>query len=251
MPPCCGRCNAATTGPICSIWSYIILYCPKDGWCYGLWPAVLFWETNFCEGCNPTPAGIGIAKHICIVKLGHQDNLSFLLLSCFPWLCPKGDCTIISNWFHIYPRNAGYCFLHFCAIFWCVQIMQIIWYIMAQWLHLFVCILCYLYIILMHIYLKVFNFSNTHVRYLLSSVSHIKSVLSNIFYAIYGTLYIQLTHFVIDDDCENRCTFCRCHHQMESMNHLPLFRVRSWNDGMCRQETQLIPLFYDLTLNKG
>ena len=31
------------------------------------------------------------------------------------------------------------------------------------------------------------------------------------------------------DNCENTCALCYCHHQIGSMNHLPLFRVRLWN----------------------
>ena len=45
------------------------------------------------------------------------------------------------------------------------------------------------------------------VRYILSSVSKIKSVLFIIFHAIYVAVYIQLTHFSYDD-FENLCTLC-------------------------------------------
>ena len=41
-------------------------------------------------------------------------------------------------------------------------------------------------------------------------VSKIKSILSIVFHAIYGTLCIQLTHDFYDD-CENTCTLS-CHH---------------------------------------
>ena len=70
------------------------------------------------------------------------------------------------------------------------------------------------------------------VRYILSEcVSRIKSILSVIFHAIYGAVCIQLTHLSYDD-YENACTLSYYHHQMGSMTHLPLFRVRSWNNGM-------------------
>ena len=62
-------------------------------------------------------------------------------------------------------------------------------------------------------------------------VSKIKSVLS-IFQAIYGAVCIQLTHFCYAD-CENTCTLSYYHHQIGRMTPLPLFRVRSWNNGMC------------------
>ena len=43
---------------------------------------------------------------------------------------------------------------------------------------------------------------------------------------------IQLTHFSCDD-CENACTWSYHHHQIGCMNHLPLFKFRWWNNGMC------------------
>ena len=66
----------------------------------------------------------------------------------------------------------------------------------------------------------------------LECMSKMKSVLSVIFHAIYGAVRIQLTRFSYDD-CENMCTWSYYHHQIGSMTHLPLFRVRSWNNGMC------------------
>ena len=62
-------------------------------------------------------------------------------------------------------------------------------------------------------------------------VSKIKSILSIIFHVMYGAVRIQFTHFSYDD-CENTCTLSYYHHQIGSMTHLPLFRVRSWNNGM-------------------
>ena len=44
-------------------------------------------------------------------------------------------------------------------------------------------------------------------------------------------VFIQLTHFSYDD-CENTCTWSFYHHQIGSMTHLPLSKVRSWNNGM-------------------
>ena len=69
------------------------------------------------------------------------------------------------------------------------------------------------------------------VRYNLSSVSKIKHILSNIHYTICGTVCFQFTHF-LRDDWENIYTLSYYHHQIGSMNYFPLFRVRSWNNGM-------------------
>ena len=69
------------------------------------------------------------------------------------------------------------------------------------------------------------------VTYILLCVSKIKSVPIIILHAMYGAVCIQLTHFCYDD-CENTCTLSCHHRQIGSMTHLPLFRVRSWNNGM-------------------
>ena len=44
----------------------------------------------------------------------------------------------------------------------------------------------------------------------------------------YWAVCIQLIHFSFDH-CENTCTWSYYHHQIGSITHLPLFRVRSWN----------------------
>ena len=66
----------------------------------------------------------------------------------------------------------------------------------------------------------------------LEYVAKIRSDLSIIFHAKYGAVCIQLTHFSYYE-CENTCTRSYYHHQIRSMTHLQLFRVRSWNNGMC------------------
>ena len=42
----------------------------------------------------------------------------------------------------------------------------------------------------------------------------------------------QFTH-LLSNDWENIHTLSYYHHQIRSMNYYPLFRVRSWNNGMC------------------
>ena len=70
-------------------------------------------------------------------------------------------------------------------------------------------------------------------KMLVECVSKIKSILSFIFHAIYGAVYIlQLTN-ISYDGCENTCIWSYYHHQIGSMAHLPLFRIRLWNNGMC------------------
>ena len=52
-------------------------------------------------------------------------------------------------------------------------------------------------------------------------MSTIKSILSIIFYVIYGAVHFQFTQFSCDD-CENMCTLSHYHHQIGSRNHYPL-----------------------------
>ena len=57
---------------------------------------------------------------------------------------------------------------------------------------------------------------------------HIHSV---IHYTIRGAVCFQFTQFPYDD-WENIYTLYYHHHQIGSMNYYPLFRVRSWNNGV-------------------
>ena len=80
-------------------------------------------------------------------------------------------------------------------------------------------------------------------------VSKIKSILSIISHAIYGTVCSQHTHFCFDL-CEDTYTSSYYHHQIGSMNHLPLFRFRSWSNGMrCMSFYVLIALAIQVALH--
>ena len=57
------------------------------------------------------------------------------------------------------------------------------------------------------------------------------SQFSHLTFMQYMGLCIQLTHLSYDD-CENTCTLSYYHHQIGSMTHLLLLRVRSWNNGI-------------------
>ena len=61
-------------------------------------------------------------------------------------------------------------------------------------------------------------------------VSKIKHIFSVIHYKIYGLCVFNLPiSFVM---IERKYTLSHHHHQIESMNYYPLFRVRSWNNGI-------------------
>ena len=87
--------------------------------------------------------------------------------------------------------------------------------------------------IIVEMHLNVLNFYNTCQVHSVESMYQIKSLISITFHAIYGAVFIQLTHFY-DDDCENMCTlFHYHHHQIRSMAHFPLFSASSWINAMC------------------
>ena len=65
---------------------------------------------------------------------------------------------------------------------------------------------------------------------LLCAKSLIRVIREDILYN-YGALCFQFTHFSCDD-WENIYTLSYYHHQIGSMNYYPLFRVKSWNNGM-------------------
>ena len=62
-------------------------------------------------------------------------------------------------------------------------------------------------------------------------MSKIKHILSVIQYTICGAVCFQFTHLLCDD-WENIYTLSHYHHQIGSVSFDPLFRVRSWNNGM-------------------
>ena len=61
-------------------------------------------------------------------------------------------------------------------------------------------------------------------------VCKIKHLFSVIHYTTYGALCFQFTYFIVM--IEKIYTLSYYHHQIGSMNYHPLFRVRSWNNGM-------------------
>ena len=159
----------------------------------------------------------------------------------FPWWCAWGGCTIICSRFHICIWETWVlCLLLLCSLMMCTN-SRVHYDSMA----VFVC----LHITLPHYHHYVDLSSGIELlkcllgTFCLVCVSKITSILSDIFHAIYGAMRIQLTHFSYGD-CENTCTLSYFHHQIVSVTHLLLFRVRSWNNGMrCTSFDILIKIF--------
>ena len=81
-------------------------------------------------------------------------------------------------------------------------------------------------------------------------MSKITSILSVICHVIYGAVCIQLTHLSYDD-CENMCTLSYYHHQIGSIIHFLLFRVRSWNNVMRGMSLYILNKFFFLVLQSA
>ena len=81
------------------------------------------------------------------------------------------------------------------------------------------------------------------VIYFVKCVGKIKHILSVIHYTICGAVCFQFTQFSCDD-WENIYTLSYYHHQIGSMNYYPLFRARSWNNGVCYMSLYILILIW-------
>ena len=92
--------------------------------------------------------------------------------------------------------------------------MQIIGYVLSWRSYSFLCTLHHLIIII--------------VQTCVSKMGHILSV---IYYTIRGAVCFQFTHFLMMIEMIY-ILLSYYHHQIGNMNYYPLFRVRSWNNGV-------------------
>ena len=80
------------------------------------------------------------------------------------------------------------------------------------------------------------NWITEHINdcqmYSVECASEIKSIVSIIIHAIYEAVCVELS-IPSFTDCENISTSSHYPHQIRSMNHLPMFRDRWGNHGMC------------------
>ena len=81
------------------------------------------------------------------------------------------------------------------------------------------------------------------------NLSEIRQILSVINYTLRGAVCFQFTHFPCDD-WDNIYTLSY-HHQIGSMKYYPLFRVRSWNNGVrCMSFCILTDIFLVIFFHK-
>ena len=169
---------------------------------------------------------ISVAHVIIIIK--SEVSTFPIVIIFFRGCVPEMFVTSYSVTYCIYvPGKPGICFHYYCAVYDECKYSDTFW--LADCTRLFV-----QYTISLSLLCKLIWRHWTYkmpVRYILSSVSKINHILSVIHYTICRAVCFQFTHFCCDD-WENKYTLSYFHHQIWRMNYYPLFRVRSWNNGV-------------------
>ena len=134
----------------------------------------------------------------------------------FLWLCAWDVCYIIfCHLLHIHSGKTGILFsLLLCRL----RRVQIFGYVLACRSCSFVCTLHHLIIIIVQTYLMTLNLWNACQIYFVECVSKID----------FSVFSLPISLVMI----ERIYTLSYYHNQIGSMNYYPLFRVRSWNNGM-------------------
>ena len=173
----------------------------------------------------------------------------FPLFSYFPWLCAWDVCYIIfCHLLYIHCGKTGILFSLVLCSWWRVQIFG---YVLACRSYSFVCTLHHLIIVIVQTLSEEIELMKCLSDIIVEYVSEIEHILSVIHYTICGAVCFQFFHFLCDD-WENIYTLSYYHHQIGSMNYYPLFRVRSWNNGMrCMSCYLLTVLHNNLKWNYG
>ena len=166
------------------------------------------------------------------------------------WLCAWDVCYIIfCHSLYIHSGKTCYLFsLVLCSLWW----VQKGGYVLACRSYSFVCTLHHLIIIIVQVLSEDIE-HKMHVGYNLSSVWISLSIFSQllvILYTICGAVCYQFTHWFCDN-WENIYTLSYCDHQIGSLKYYPLFRGRSWNNGIhCRSFNILAIMIFLSALSK-
>ena len=110
-----------------------------------------------------------------------------------------------------------------------ITCVQIIGYVLACRSYSFGCTLHHHIIIIVQTYLKTLNLWTACQMYVVECLSNIKHILLVIHHTIYGTVCFNLPISLVMIEKIYTLSY---HHQIGSMNYYPLFRIRSWNNGM-------------------
>ena len=141
-------------------------------------------------------------------------------------MCAWDVCYII--FCHLLHIHSGILFsLLLCSLWW----VQIVGYVLACRSCSFDCTWHHLIIVILQTYLKTLNLWNACQIYFVECVSKIQHNFSVIYYTIYGAVCFQFTNSPCDD-WENIHFVLSSSSNRNYMNYYPLFRVRSWNNGM-------------------
>ena len=137
---------------------------------------------------------------------------------------------IFCYFLHIHPAKTGILLsLSLCSLWW----VHIVGYVLACRSCSVVCTLHHLIIIIVQTYRKTLNLKNACQTYFVECVSKIKHIFSVIHYTIYGAVCFQFIHFSCDEwDNIHFILLSSSNYHHQNMNYYPLFRVRSWKNGM-------------------
>ena len=161
----------------------------------------------------------------------HHQIGSIHLSHCFhifPWLCAWDVCYIIfCHLLYIHSGKTGNLFsLVLCSLWW----LQIVGFVLACRSYSFVRTLHHLIVIIVQTLSEDIELIKC-LSDIICRMSRIKNIISVIHHTICWAVCFQFTHF-LRDDWENIQTLSYYHHQTGRINYYPLFRVRSWNNGM-------------------
>ena len=157
-----------------------------------------------------------IINHLLIMIQYDHSNISFCsALTGFCWSC--------SSWLLVGP-----CLPHLYTI---IERWNILARLPASRKCNFVCLRRYfsMWLLFTH-YITILSSLCRRIWRYRPSKMLVGYILSIIVHASFGAVCVQLNHFCYDD-CENTCILSY-HHQIGSMTHFPLFRVRSWNNAV-------------------
>ena len=150
--------------------------------------------------------------HSAMVKLESIHVFGVALTHMITWLCARGGCTTRDSWALLLLLLFSFMMCENDRIH-CGRIFVLLSSVFTRiWKHLT---------------------SKTHVTYILSSVCLRIGLFSPLSVMKYMGLCVFSLPISLIKNCESICTLSYYnHHQFWTMTNLPLFRFRSWNNGM-------------------
>ena len=179
---------------------------------------------SFCPSVSPSVCP-SITKFFCVIT--HEISTFPIVVIFFRGCVPEMFVALCSVTYCIYvPGKPGICFHYYCAVYDECKYSDTFWltdrtrFLCSTTSHYHPCA----------------NLSEgiEVIKWLsdiFCRVCKIKHILCVIQYTIYGAVCFQFTHLPCDD-WDNIYALPYYHHRIGSIDYYPLFRVRSWNNGI-------------------